>query len=92
MKSFTSLSPKQQVKRLQRLAQSALRAYDLPEAKLTPLAFLNNAVFKSLPSCVTPLHSQTRSQRVSKHSGKLPLKEGNHLSREKYIENDVYKL
>lgn len=46
MQSFSSLNHEQQVKRLQYLAQSALRAYDLPETKLTPLALTNNAVFK----------------------------------------------
>lgn len=46
MKSFPSLNHKQRVRQLHRLAQSALRAYDLPETKLTPLAFVNNAVFK----------------------------------------------
>lgn len=46
MKTFTSLTYEQRVERLQQLAGLALRVYDLPEVKLTPLAFVNNATFK----------------------------------------------
>lgn len=46
MNTFTSLTYEQRVERLQQLAELALRAYNLPEVKLTPLAFVNNATFK----------------------------------------------
>jgi Ser/Thr protein kinase RdoA (MazF antagonist) len=46
MHSIAALSHNQQAKSLQHLAQSALTAYDLPETRLTPLRFTNNAIFK----------------------------------------------
>src|SRR5712691_1946564 len=46
LRSFAHLSHTERVDRLQHVARSALRAYDLPDAQLTPLRIFNNAVFK----------------------------------------------
>jgi hypothetical protein len=46
LRSFAHLSYTERVDRLQHMAYAALRAYDLPEAQITPLRIFNNAVFQ----------------------------------------------
>jgi Ser/Thr protein kinase RdoA (MazF antagonist) len=63
MNRFASLNDEQRVERLHQLARLALRAYDFPEAKLTPLSFVNNATFK-VETAFTQANASTYVLRI----------------------------